>query len=561
MSAQVAPGAVGARAGTRVSWLGLAVSVSIYSLFAAVVFVIHGSEPPLSADHIAYMHLADEIARLEPDGAYWKRISQIHSYGVALAYLHPLTGSHILSLKLLLAALSVFSFLAFELFIGLFSDAKWKSVLFALVSGNLVTFGASLWGYTDFSASLQRTVMVPVMLVAVWFYVSRADSVIKYLAFPVLVAASVLHLSAYYVAAVLGLLELWNWGARRRFRIDRQLKWFAFSLAIAYLVKIAQEQIGLAFTDNLAAGLVFPDAGERMDPQEAWQVELKAFPWRNMPLPFATLATIAASYGTILLVAIGGIVAARRRGFTELDRTMLVLGGAVIVLAYGPQTLLWIIRQFLPIYPLSLEETRAINMLMIPSLYFGYRFFDALWTQSTGFVPRRAIAVAAILLLVLQPIEVLPMLPTRAKEAIFAWALSIGAIRKDDSLRQQYARQLLGLENGSERFYYSARGVIEWLRMNVDRGTPVLSNLNELLLANVRAVGAFNGLLGIRVADPQRKQWAESVVEVQQAISSRDLAQVELVARKYGADLAVVPWPVSDALYRDGHYSIVKVRS
>jgi hypothetical protein len=548
-------------AGASASWLGLAASIAIYSLFATVVFLFHGSEPPLSADHLAYMRLADEIMRLHPDGSYWKRITQIHSYGVALAYLYALTGSHVLSFKLLLALLTVLSLLAFELFIGLVSDSKWKSVLFSLVSGSFVTFGASFWGYTDFAASLQRTVMVPVMLTSVWFFLSRPDRAVKFAVFPFLVAASILHLGAYYVAAVLGLLELWDWAVRRRFRLDRRLMWFGVSLAVAYLVRIAMEVSGLAFTGNLW-GLVFPDSGLFMDPAEAWQVELKAFPWRNMPLPLATVATIAASYGLVFVVAVTGIVVARRQGLDQLDRAMLLLAGAILVLAYGPQTLLWIARQFLPVYPFSVEETRAINLIMIPSLYFGYRVFDSLWAQADlGVRHRRPSALLVVFLLVLQPLELLRILPTRAREGVLETAVSAGFIRQDDSLRLLYARQLLGLDHGGERFYYSARGVVDWLRKNAGRDTRVVSTLNELLLTDVQRIGPFNGLLGIRIADPERKRWADSVVEVERAMSSHDIRQVEAVAKKYGAELAIVPWPAPNALYRDEHYSVIRTGS
>lgn len=539
------------------SWLGWLTSFAIYSLFAAIFFVVHGTDPPLMIDHLAYMKQADDIIGAHPDGAYWRSLNETHSYGVAMAYLYGLTGSHIVSMKFLLSAMTILSLLAFELLMGLVSTAKWKSVLFALLSGFFVTFGASFWGYTDYAASVQRTAIMPIALVSVWFWLAQGDRPLKFIVFPALVGLSVVHLSAYYVAAVLGIVAFWDWAARRRFRLDFHLLWLITSLVAAQIVHFAIEQLGLAFTDNLM-NLVVPISGGKLDHATAWQIELMAFPWRNMPLPLPTLLTIAASYGVIFLVAVAGLVHAARRGLTELDRAMITLAIATIVIAYGPQLLLWVARQLISIYPLSLEETRAVNLIMIPSLYFGYRFFDLLW-NAQNLSWSRSLAAGVALLIVLQPLTVLRMIPESGKQRILDLALGAGLIRKSDSLRLLYARQVLGLPDEGAKFYYSARGVLRWLRENAGPNTRVISTLNELLLVDVDRVGPFNGLLNKAVAAPERKLWADSVADADQAIASGDLAEVDLVGRKYGATLAVVPWTAHGALYRDEYYSIVRI--
>jgi len=530
--------------------------MALYALVAAAVFFVHGPEPALMSDHLAYMKQVDDIVRAHPDGQYWSSVSQVHSYAVVIAYLNKLTMSSILSMKLLLAGMTVLSLLAFELLMTLATTTKWKAVLFTLLSAPFVTFGASFWGYTDFAAAVQRTAMIPFAVVIVWFWLAQGRSPLRFVVFPVLVAVSVVHLSAYYVAAVLGVLELWNWGAYRRFRADLELLWFASSLLAAQLVRLATEAIGLAFRESLR-GLVFP-TGTPLDPVTAWQIELLAFPWRNMPLPLTTLATIALSYGLIFMVALAGIVRARRGGLNELDRSMLALAGATVAFAYGPQTLLWIARQFTSVYPLSLEETRAVNLIMIPSMYFAYRLFDFCWSDQ-GRARSSAAAAAILALILLQPLNVLRAAPSYWKEGMLNLALDRALIRKDDSLRLLYAHQALRLPDQGPRFYYSALGVLAWLRDNACPHTRVISTLNELILADVETVGPFNGLLNKAVAAPERKLWADSVVEVNRAVATGNLKEVERVGQRYGAVLAVVPWSSPGAVYSDQFYSIVSL--
>src|SRR5688572_14594449 len=102
MASPAAP-ALGAR-GLRGNWLA---STALYAAFALVVFAIHGAEPLLGSDHLTYFQLADSILAACPDGDFWREATSVRSFGVILAYLHGWTGSHVLSMKLVLVPFSV----------------------------------------------------------------------------------------------------------------------------------------------------------------------------------------------------------------------------------------------------------------------------------------------------------------------------------------------------------------------------------------------------------------------------------------------------------------------
>lgn len=533
-------------------------SAGVYCAFAAAVFLAHGSTPELSADHITYLKSANEIMVANPDGFYARNLTSLTSYAVLLAYLHEWTHSHILSLKWILAVVTVFYLFSTEAFFRPLTTEAWKAVLFSVLAAFFVTFGAPVWGVTDFAASLNRTIVVPFMIAIVGGFMAFHDRPWKYLAYPVLIALSLLHLSVYYLVLTLLVYEAWDFVIERKMKIDRRLAWFALGLLLAFSLNRLIEAAGMGAFGQVGYTLKHAVTQNEIAPAEAWSLELYANPWRNMPLPLTTLATIGASFGLIGLAALTGLGITVRRGLTQLDRRMIGFGIAVLAASYGLQTLMWLARNLAPIYPVNFEEMRAITFIMLPALYFVFRLFES---KVAGASPARKIAVSAAVsaLVLLQPIVVLRSLPEQTREAVVQLAVQQGLIRRDDALRTAYARQFLALPERGPRFYYSVQGVAGWLDAHAAKGDRVVSDRNDLLLANVEVIGAFNSLQNKGAATRALRQWREAVRDVYRAFGSADLNEVERIGRKYGAAYAVVPWTVPGAVYQDRYFSVVQV--
>lgn len=547
----------------RELWRGIpnapfGLSLTVYTVFALVVYFLHGAEPELSVDHIAYFRMANEIMTAHPDGGYWRDVAILRSYGVLMAYLHGWTGSHIVSLKLILGATTVLHLFAFELLMTVFTDSRRRAMLFSLLAALFVSFGASFWGVTDFSVSLNRGLAMPFFIAVVWFTLRHAGTPWRHLAYSVLVLLSILHLSAYYLIAILAVTYLAE-AALDKFRDRRSLGYCVGGILLALAT---QKTLALAGLTNVQyVGPVLEFGGEFASAAAsaaAWEVELFALPWRNMPLPLTTILTIAASYGLILLLAASGAVQRYRRGLTRIDRFMLAFAAAVILVSYGLQTVLWTLRQFITVYPLNFEEVRAINFIMIPSLYFIFRLYSH-YRDEVAAPAGKIVAPLVVLLVLLQPMLLLRVTPEDFRESLYGMALESGLIRKDDTLRQIHARQTLGLNRDRERYYYSVRNLLDWLRQNVSKEDRILTELNEVELVGASVIGAHIGFLRKGTGSRERLVWMTGVHETQAAFASHDLAQVVAVARKHGANLAIVPWKVQDALYQDGNYSVIRI--
>jgi hypothetical protein len=549
------------------------VALAFYVGFAAIVWWLHGPEPALSIDHVTYFRLADGVRNTTPD--YWRMWNSVTGYAVLMAYLLPATGSHVASLKLLLAAMTVAYLAAFHLFMRLAGASPRQAILFSILSALFVTFGASIWGMTDFAASLNRTIAVPLFVVLVWFFFRAFDSPWRYATYPALILVSLLHLSALHVMLVFLAFELLDFAFRRRFALDRDLLAFGAALAVAGAIQLGYEATGIGsggFVRHHVSAAIAPTPAAPASPAtpaeapkplqltaaEAWAIEREAFPWRNLPPSAATLAAIGLSFGVILALAAWGAARALRAGATALDRRMLLFAAAVVLAAYGLQVALWAVRGILPIYPVNFEEIRAINMLMIPAVYFTFRLYQD--PPAPGPLAPGAARWAVVAAFVLQPIHVLRALPNEWRAALLEGAYGSGLLRRGDSPRELYARQFLRLREVGPRFHYDARGAIGWLERHMRKDESVMTNLNEVYGSHIEAVGVFLNIIHRDTRSLARAEWAGTLEAVDRALRSRDLERVKALARKLGATYAIVDWKVEDAVYQDAHYAIVRVR-
>jgi hypothetical protein len=540
--------------------LAIGIPLLLYLAFAALVHWVHGPEPELNLDHIAYMKLADTIRAAHPDGAYWRDFDALRGYSMLIAYATDLTGSQIASLKLLLAGMTLAYLLAFQVLATFFTGSRPLAVACSLLSALFVSFGATFWGVTDFAASLNRTLVIPFFVLILWFFLRFRDSGWRYASYPMLIALSLLHLSSYYLLLVLWAYEGIEFLFLRKPRFDRRLLQFAAGVVAAIFTRWLVELTGLSFSSFVENTFRFAWGYGKMGPEEAWAIELYAFPWRNLPLPLTTIANLALSFGVIFALSVAGALVARRRaGWTALDRVMLAFSGAVVIAAYGIQTLVWAIRGFVPIYPINFEEMRALNFLMIPSVYFVARLVALLLRDREHDPWRQALAAAIGVAFALQPIVVLRALPVAWREALITRLTEGGVLNPEDTLRTLYARQYLGVASEGPRFYYSARGLLEWLDRNARPGDRVLTDRNEIGLAGLPVVGAFQTVANYSVTNDARHDWKEEVDAVRQALASRNIDEVRRVAKKWNATLVIVPWPEPEALYRDQYFSILRI--
>jgi hypothetical protein len=598
----------------RKAWSGRATWLVAYLAFAALVFIVQGPQPVLGPDHLSYLQLADEILAACKTGEYWRETSSIRFYGVVLAYLHGWTGSHVLSMKLVLLAFSVLFLLAAHLFFSLFTPVRWQAGLFAVLSGFAVSFGITSWGITDSTALLPRTIVAPIVMFCMWVWFRFDGRAFKYVALVILALASVMHLSTFYAIGVLALAEAWDLGVRRRLREPRLAGAFLASLLVAGTALVTLEYLGVAsksfsqYAPEALRGMGFdvknidaiewgglvtcqaprpvsleaqpsvkrlaiarlrtasvmaaappssaPAASGPLTAGEAWAAELSMRPWRNMPMPLTNVANALSSSALILLLGLGGLVVAYVEGPTRHDRMMATIFVAIPVFALMPQTILWILRQFTSVFPATIEEVRAIGLLMIPSLYFVLRLF-----RRAIAAPERRVAKAyglAIVVAVLALPLFMKNLPHFVREGLLSAMTSLGVVDAGNSASLANARAALGISPGASSLYYSTQGVRRWLRENTPPGSRILTDRDDLVMLHDRVI------LGPRqVAVNVYKGTAQDsalFLKTTQAMANRDLATLKALGVASGADVVVVNWEVPGSAYADSAFSVVEIR-
>jgi hypothetical protein len=539
---------------------GWGLSFVLYAGFACAVFFALGDYPLLGPDHISYMSQADLIRSNHPGGDYWRNMSSVHNEGVLLSYLYAYTEDHVQSMKLFLALLTVPYLLTFELLLHCFTRSKAKAILFTLLAGSAVSFGVGSWGITDSIAMLNRTLVMPAIFLILRFYLVNFENPWRYLSYPFLIFAAFLHLSAFHFLGVLLVLEVWDFVITRRCRIDRMLAGFAVAIVVASGIQIGLERTGLS--PNLtgfqaAAAEANTEANTEAATRVTWRTELALRPWRNMPLPLANWANIFSSYALIFFLTLSGIIVQNRHGFSKLDERLLAFFVATPVVAFGPQTVLWLVRGFIPIAPINFEEIRTISFIMIPSIYFTLRLFEFAIKRKRGLLMGSAVTAIFIVL----PLS-MKSLSANARENILTAALNLKLLDSSDQAQVQNARGALGISY-EYPFYYSTLGVRRWLSENPKSFDRLLSDRDELILLNrpilgprqVAAAPSYN------ISKNETELLTNAFFETAAALKSQDLATVMEVGRRYGADTAVVPWKVHNAIYQDSYFSVVRITS
>ena len=561
--------------GVHVRWTtfinGWGVSLILYLGFACAVFMALGNYPLLGPDHISYMVQADTIRALHPDGAYWHNLGSIHNEGVFLSYLYPYTGDHVQSMKLFLALLTLPYLLTFEWLLHCFTPSKAKAILFTLLAGFAVSFGVGSWGVTDSIAMLNRTLVMPAIFLILRFYLINFDSPWRYLSYLLLIFSALLHLSAFHFFGILLVMDAWDFAITRKRRFDRMLASFAVALVLAAGIQVGLESTGLSpnltgfkatsipteADSNVQGTSKAQGPNKAQGLSDAWDTELQLRPWRNMPLPLANWANIFSSYALIFFLTLSGIMVQKKHGFSKLDRRMLAIFIAIPVVAFGPQTALWLVRGFLPVPPINIEEIRTISFIMIPSIYFTLRLFEYAIIQKGGPLWGCAVAVAFVAL----PLG-MKSLPAGARENILMAAINFKLLDSLNSAQVQNARSALGISYDYP-YYYSTLAVRRWLSENPGAYHKILSDRDELMLLNRPIVGPRQAAAapGKVISADESELLTKAFFDTKVALSSRDVNRVMQVGRHYGADIAIVPWKAANALYQDSYYSVVGIKS
>jgi hypothetical protein len=292
-------------------------------------------------------------------------------------------------------------------------------------------------------------------------------------------------------------------------------------------------------------------------PAIAWKVELTMRSWRNMPLPLVNLANIISSAGLILILSLYGYFnVRRRRALSELDQAMSLFAVAVVTFAFLPQTVIWIVRNLRPIYPLNFEEIRTLSWLMLPCIYFSYRLWrdgSFIWPRFQSTTRNRVLVALAFLAL---PIT-LKSLTYEVRDGIFSGMVFLRVVDGHDQKKMENARQALGIAH-KHVYYYDIQRLRNWAEENLDPESIVLTDRDDLFNSKLLLVGTRQQAV---LANPQDNPASlmANFEFTRRAMEDRNLPALLAKARELGATHVLVTWPEAHSVYQDDKFSIVAV--
>lgn len=581
-------------------------SLLIYTAFSALVFVVMGMTPQLGFDHISYMRVAEEIMGKRPNGDYFGEINSVRSFSVLLAYFYHFTGSHLLSMKIILAVTTVFWGLGSELYISQFAGSKKQAVLFSLLSMFSISFGVASWGATDYTALMPRTLVVPSFFLCLWFFLHFYESGWRYAVIPVFVLLSVIHLSAFYLLGTLFIFEIFDFLFLRGRRLDRRCWCFPAWSVVSFILLLQLQAVGWSigatsyllsmlpigknsfsfvtnvqtresqqrtsahdFSASLARleeaevkgdnkdSVAKPEAWKQFGtytPRQAWEFELSTRAWRNMPLPLVNIANIFSSFALIFLLSLAGVWVARETGWRTLDGVMLGLSGSVVIMALGPQTMLWILRTFTDVRPFNIEEIRTFSFIMFPCLYFVHRLYTSPASIRRPVARFGSTAIVGSFLILPMSMRALTV-PVR--ENLLKIMITTKMVDETNPSRISNARSALGLVQITP-LYYTTRGIEGWLRVHAIPGSLILTDRDDILSLEFYYIGSQQEVLLQGFGDARAEAIKNVHLRLANAFQRQDLSAVLELARSVEADYVVIPWcPEVPTLYTDKNFSLI----
>ena len=79
-------------------------------------------------------------------------------------------------------------------------------------------------------------------------------------------------------------------------------------------------------------------------------------------------------------------------------------------------------------------------------------------------------------------------------------------------------------------------------------------------MLNLHSIGNFNAVIDKEIKHKDRYDWMMVVKEVHEILSRHNIIELVELAKKYQANLAIVPWEVKGAVYSDNNYSVIRIK-
>lgn len=539
-------------------------------LIAAVItagFLMMMGGARLSDDQINYVAIAERI--LDPAAPVVSWVPY-RTFSFLLAGLFGLTGDHILSLKVIFAAVSFLYLIGMARFLGIFlknKPAVWAATVISMTPG--YTLGMTFWGFGQFELILARTVFMALAPWVLWLFWDPAPRR-RALSLILCALGTILSMEAMLLLAIMGLCMV------LQFMLDKKVRAQAagvlgWGMAVAALIGIVVYYIPVFYQRDIFFTQA-PIYQSMIEANRAWVQALApaAFVdlfweaayaccwWTLFPPRLSDLLFALANQGLLIGAAVLGWSFLRRSGGSLAGRWGLWTL-CVIAVAYGYPLARFVGWKLLDLPPHIFEEVRAFKFFHPLLFVCAGLALDRLWQGR-----RRAAFAALTAILCVAPLGVLQSIPADWKSAIH----DLAARYVTDPEKLGYVAKALALRDGElDQDLGEIRSILE---ERTPQDAFVLSTQYPLRLSGRNLIALYNdkrnGYLDIDGETYARlPYWYVSYKEISEASDTCDEEQLIQLARKYGCDFAAVPCSFSgsrwETLYSGRRVSLYRLNS
>ena len=524
---------------------------------------------PLSDDQITYWATAEAVRTMPFFSVLW---NPTHLFSYCLAWIFRFTGDPSASF-LVLYALTVFLYLRAMVWC-LSYFFKDKKLCFCLALVSIVphyTLAMTYWGFAGFEFIKGRILLMPLLPVIFRRYYEWKEDRKIWRPLALCGLGTILSYEAAYLLGILALDSAWNfWREKeRRSLLPSFFKGVFLALALVFLVRYSQDYLqsyfGIHWFDNTAEiyEKLVPANRETIlamsGPEYAdlhWRSAYRGFWWTLFPPRWMDLAFAAFNAFFLLLFGFLGARRQKKENPALFAWNVRLLIGVVLV-SYSLQALLFVGWKTMGWHPSIWEEVRAFKFAFFPLFLFigSYLVFQLKENRAARFY-------AAILLLLLSPLEILQSLPPETK----ARSLETMTRVLKNPVYAEYAAKALNVKDAAVEKDISR--IRLFLKLRKDRNLFALTDLHALKEEGVHTIISYQDkrIHDFRAGPRQDRlpYWGLAYEEVQGALRSGDAARVLRTADKYECAWVVSPHPLAherlESKYAGSVYHLYRVR-
>jgi hypothetical protein len=502
-------------------------------------------------DQLSYVSISESVLGLNGNKVVWQPTI---TFSYFLAAIRWLSGDMVTALKILYFLVAFCYLNAMYWCLGYFFRDKRIRFFVSIISiVPQYTLAMTFWGFAGFQYLVARILFMPLAPIVLRLFFQWRRGKLIWVPFVLAALGGLLSFEAFYLLAILFVFSFLLVCYERSLRsIQKEyfiglfcsivillLIYYYGAIAFVFHVEKPIDELASVYqrivetNSDALSGLSAKNYADTL-----WEASYKAFWWGLFPPALSDILFALFNASIVLFFASFGLRYQRKEN-PELFQMTILFIFSVLCVSYGYQIVRYISWKLFLSGPSIYEEVRAFKFI-----FFVLYLFVGSYLLHEMRVGKRALVGVSVVLLLVSPLGLARSLPMQAKKAISQNAQKLFRGMESD----EYIAKALSITNND-----AARdlGALNAILRALPQDVFILSDNHQLTRSGKNIIITYHDKRSHTIILGKKRfeavlYWYYAYQEIERAFKSRDMEQIQNLARKYGAEYVVVDFPIYD---------------